>query len=154
MFRAYLPRLGAGEAASTVLSQTRVPLRGGSETILLVEDEVRLRTLARKTLAGFGYKILEAGTGSEAVALWQQHSNDIKLLITDLVMPGDMTGRELGERLRRYQPALHIVYTSGYSPDLAGKPEPAGPGTGFIAKPFDIDSLVRTVRATLDARRS
>jgi len=148
-FRIYLPRLALAEVPGTAVPKS-APVPGGKETILLVEDEPSLRTLAGKYLARLGYKIIEAGSGVEALKIWPQHKNEIALVLTDLVMPGGVSGRDLALALRREQAGLKIIYTSGYSPDIAGKDFPLQEGVNFLPKPFNPTDLAHLVRRTLD----
>jgi len=122
-FRIYLPRL-AGMAAPKIAEKMPAPNPTGNETILLVEDEAPLRVLVRKSLARQGYRVLEAPTGGKALAVWQEHRDDIRLLLTDLVMPDGMSGKELAQRLLRENPGLKVIYTSGYSTEVAGNDLP------------------------------
>ena len=121
----------------------------GSETVLLVEDEATLRMLIRRMLEKFGYTVLEAGHGREALALCERHEGPIDVVVTDVVMP-EMGGRELAEQLaaRRGARTPPVVYISGYpgSEGLVAQ-------TSFLQKPFSFTSLVRTLRETLDATR-
>ena len=149
-FRIYLPRLALTTVAKPPEPKA-APVVGGNETILLVEDEPALRVLVRKYLARLGYAVIEAGTGVEALALWPQRKNEIALVVTDMVMPGGVSGRELAQQLRAAAPGLKIIFTSGYSADIAGKDFPLEEGGNFLAKPFNPAALARLVRATLDA---
>jgi len=122
--------------------------RGTGETILLVEDEPILRELAHAILADAGYKVLDAEQGDEAFQVWNQHMNEIDLLLTDMVLPGGMTGRELATQLQGLKPNLKVIYSTGYSQDLLeSKDEPVN----FLQKPYPPETLMRTVRSCLDA---
>jgi CheY-like chemotaxis protein len=123
---------------------------GGTETILLVEDDDALRASVRKSLAQLGYRLLEAASGSAALQVWRQHRDEIHLLLTDLVMPGGMSGKELGERLLQENPKLKVIYASGYSAEVAGKDFPLAEGVNFLAKPFPVQTLAQMIRASLD----
>ena len=103
----------------------------GSGTILVVEDELAVRTILARTLCRFGYTVLEAGGGREAMELWKARRAEIDLLLTDMVMPGGMTGLSLAEKLRSEKPSLKVIVTSGYSGDLFehGGNGCRGPGT-------------------------
>jgi signal transduction histidine kinase/CheY-like chemotaxis protein len=125
-------------------------LRGGSETILLVEDEPPVRWTVRHVLERFGYRVLEAGAGVEALALWHQHHKDIALLLTDVVMPAGLSGQDLAEQFKTQKPDLKVIYTSGYSASVAGKGLDAPEGVTFLQKPFDADQLAAAVRQCLD----
>ena len=85
-----------------------------------------------------------------ALEIWQQHRDEIHLVLTDMVMPGGVSGRDLASRLLAEKPGLKIIYTSGYSADLAGKGMSLNDGVNFLQKPWDLQKLVGTVRACLD----
>ena len=125
--------------------------RGGKETILLVEDEIAVRTLVGNVLSRLGYHILEATSGVEALDIWKQHRSEIQLLLTDMVMPYGITGRELAEQLRRDRPELKVIYASGYSAEAISPDFELEEGVNFMAKPFDPAQLANIVRAQLDA---
>jgi CheY-like chemotaxis protein len=122
----------------------------GRETILLVEDEASLRKLSRRSLVRLGYAVIEAENGPAALELWRQNRQVIKLLFTDLVMPGGMTGMELAKGLLAEDASLKVVYTSGYSSEIAGQDLPLSEGVNFLAKPYDQKSLANIVRTLLD----
>jgi len=124
-------------------------VKGGHETILLVEDEPVLRELARVILKDYQYQVLEAGTGAEAIRMWEQHHGKIDLLLTDMVMPEGMSGRELAEQLRSRKPELKVIYTSGYSEDVMGN-ETGVRDAMFLQKPYPPPLLAKTVRECLD----
>jgi DNA-binding NtrC family response regulator len=123
----------------------------GSETVLLVEDEEGLRTLAREVLELQGYTLIEASNPGEALALLEAHHGPIQLLVTDVVMP-QMSGRELASRVAAARPETRILYMSGYTDDAIIRHGVLDPGTPFLQKPFAPDSLARKVRDALDAR--
>jgi two-component system, cell cycle sensor histidine kinase and response regulator CckA len=148
-FRIHLPR---------VKEQPDVPLPPeegagaslrGAETILLVEDEEAVRSLVKNILEGFGYKILLATCGDEALALCKQHPAPIPLLLTDLVMPG-MGGRELADRLKLLYPDMKLLYMSGYTDDTILRSGTLGRAEAFIGKPFTPQAIARKVRGVLD----
>lgn len=150
IFRIYLPLSPSASAAEHPLAGARsVP--GGNETVLVVEDEPQLRALIRQTLSRLGYKVIEAEHGQKALDLWRKNKNEIKLLITDMVMPGGVSGRELARQLLAERPDLKIIYTSGYSPDLFDKDFETREGDNFLAKPFQVQRFAETVRFRLDA---
>jgi CheY-like chemotaxis protein len=129
------------------------PVRGGKETILLVEDEPVLRELARVILKDYDYTVLEASTGVEAIKVFEAHNGQIDLLLTDMVMPEGMSGRELAEQLRARKPDLKVIYTSGYSADVMGND--AGPRDfRFLQKPYPPPQLAKLVRESLDFANS
>lgn len=118
--------------------------------ILVVEDEPSLRYLVRRVLERGGYQVLEADSGTSALKLWDQDKPHIDLLLTDMVMPDGMSGRQLAERLRADNPSLKILFTSGYSTDLLGKDLGLKEGTNFLQKPYPPSRLVETVRNALE----
>jgi PAS domain S-box-containing protein len=150
-FRIYIPYIGASQA-ETEKPATQIIVRGGSETILLVEDEKPVRELVARILQKHGYKILQAATGAEAVEVWGQFKNEIVLLLTDLIMPGDMNGRELAEKLWLEQPGLKVIFTSGYSADIVGKDFKLEAELNFLQKPYHPQTLALAVRRCLDGK--
>jgi PAS domain S-box-containing protein len=149
-FHIYLPRLAKKTAVPAAGQSTLAAAAGGNETILLVEDDDALRAAVQQALSQLGYRLLEAAHGSEALAVWENHRAEIHLLLTDLVMPGGMSGKELSERLRQENPKLKVIYTSGYSAEVVGKDFPLEEGVNFLAKPFPAQALAQTVRNCLN----
>jgi CheY-like chemotaxis protein len=148
-FRIYFPRV-VGEldvVASPVLSE-----KGGHETILLVEDEVALRNIAKQLLARKGYTVLPAGSASEALKIVDTYPGMIHLLLTDIVMP-EYNGRQLAELIAKDRPSIQVLFMSGYSPDWVshGLPEESA---HYIQKPFTAEGLTSKVRSILDSRQS
>jgi CheY-like chemotaxis protein len=125
-------------------------IKGGSETILLVEDEPSVRRTVALCLRKLGYAVLEAGTALEALKAWEEHHQAIKLLFTDLVLPGEMTGLDFGERLRKEKASLKVVISSGYSEDPATPPLTTGQEITYLAKPYKTTALAKAVRRCLD----
>jgi len=109
-----------------------------------------LRTSLRTTLTRLGYRVLEASTGDDALDVWQQHRDEIHLLLTDMVMPGSTTGKELADRLLEQNPRLKVIYTSGYSAEIADKELTLEEGVNFLTKPFVVHQLAQTIRKRLD----
>ena len=126
--------------------------RGGKETILVVEDEGPVRELVCNLLEGYGYTVVPAESGSKALQVWQQSGGRIDLVLTDLVMPDRMSGRELAERFWAERPGLKVIFTSGYSEDVVGKDLADRRGLNFLQKPYQPDKLAATVRGCLDAK--
>jgi two-component system cell cycle sensor histidine kinase/response regulator CckA len=139
------------QAQST--AQTPSAMSLGDETILVVEDEPALRDLVVNVLELCGYRIYQARTGVEALRVWEKHKNEIDLLLTDMVMPEGMSGRQLAERLQAEDPGLKVIYTSGYSPGMAGKDIALLEGFNFLAKPYPPSRLAHVVRDCLDGKR-
>src|SRR5258706_3459421 len=98
-----------------------IKVRGGSEAILLVEDDEQVRSLAKRILENFGYKIYEAVSGKAALEVWESRAGAIDLIVTDIIMPDRRTARELAEKLLAQKPTLKIIFTSGHNPELAAK---------------------------------
>ena len=149
IFRIYLPRL---EKISEHKSEPPAPAAvcGGNETILFAEDDSFLRDSVVKSLTELGYRVLEAANGVKALEVWHQHRSEIKLLLTDMVMPGGINGRELGKQLLKEDPKLKVIYASGYSAELAGKDFPLEDGVNFLTKPFEAQKLAQIIRNKLD----
>jgi PAS domain S-box-containing protein len=149
-FKIYLPRVNevAADDSPAVVS----PLSfNGDETILLAEDETSLRTLTRNTLELCGYKVIEAKDGNEALALSENRTETIDLLVTDVVMPG-MGGRDLAQRMVRQRPNLKVLFMSGYTGQTVGVQGPIDPGSAFISKPFTREALTRKIREVIGPR--
>jgi len=125
---------------------------GGSETVLVVEDEAPVGSLARKVLRANGYNVLQAAGAEEALETASRHTGPLHLLLTDVVMPG-LSGRELAERLRGSRPELKVLYMSGYTDDAIVRHGLHGPTTAFLQKPFSLETLLSRVRETLDRPR-
>jgi DNA-binding response OmpR family regulator len=123
--------------------------RGGTETILLLEDEEMVRSLARRILKDQGYSVLEAGNGDEAIQTAGQYSGTIHLLLTDVVLPGD-SGLTVATRLHDVRPDMRVLYVSGYTKDMNSLERILEAGAPFLSKPFTPDMLTRKVRETLD----
>jgi signal transduction histidine kinase/CheY-like chemotaxis protein len=125
--------------------------RGGKETILVVEDEPVLRDMANIILSDCGYRVLEAGTGVEAVDVWNRHNQDIQLLLTDMVMPEGMSGMDLARKLLGNRPHLKIIFASGYSMDDLDPAFVRQGKAAFLQKPYTHMTLSKAVRECLDA---
>jgi len=122
---------------------------GEKAKILVVEDEPSLRQLVRKVLERSGFEVIEAASGVAAIELWDRDKPVLDLLLTDMVMPDGMSGRQLAERLKADNPGLKVLYTSGYSTDLLGKDLNLQEGMNFLQKPYPPARLVQTVRNAL-----
>jgi two-component system, cell cycle sensor histidine kinase and response regulator CckA len=149
LFRIYVPATQS-EARNEAPPPAPPEVRGGSETILVVEDEEALRGLTREILVRQGYRVLMAGSGREALEVWEQHQSEIALLLTDLVMPEGINGHQLAEMLTLRQPHLKVIYTTGYSADLAGIEFPQETDSPHLMKPYAPHELAQIVRDCLD----
>ena len=147
-FKIYLPRVEEPLAAPRP-GDVRKSAAGGSEVILVVEDDEMVRNLARVVLRQVGYAVLEAGNGDEALRLCEKHPGRIHLLLTDVIMP-QMGGRELARRLKQLRPDLRIVFFSGYTSNAIVHHGILESGLAFLQKPFTLDALTQKVRAVLD----
>ncbi|MFO1497123.1 MAG: PAS domain S-box protein [Verrucomicrobiota bacterium] len=150
-FRAYFPTAPQASARARDPSLS-LEIQGGSETLLLVEDEVALRRTAALWLRKLGYAVLEAGTAAEALEIWAREQERVGLLVTDVVMPGGMNGLELAERLRQDRSNLPVIAASGYSADFP-QLKAAGRATlAYMPKPYRPSALARLVRDCLDGK--
>ena len=152
-FTVYLP---ANSEAATEIRPTEhavvSPTAGGSETVLIVEDEEMLRELAREILKDSGYQILEATSGREALDVWHRYSGKIDLLLTDMVMPEGVSGVELAERLVKEMPQLKVIFMSGYTSDDVSAEMLQRTNASFIQKPYGHAELTKVVRDCLDKK--
>ncbi len=149
LVKVYLPRFEA-EADEVLADEPDADSLRGSETVLVAEDEDGVRELLRKVLTEFGYTVLTARHGRDALMVAGDRSSGVDLLVTDVVMP-EMNGRELAETLRDHQPDLKVLYISGYTDDEVVQRGISGREVAFMRKPFASEELVRRVRAVLDA---
>ncbi len=147
-FKVYLPRVEQRPVLSKSHRGTTV-LPRGRETVLLVEDEDGVRALSRHILRGFGYTVLEARDGLDALRVAEQHAGRIDLLITDVVMPR-LGGREVAERLTALQPGVKVLFLSGYTDDAVVRHGILQAEVAFLQKPFSPATLAVKVRAVLD----
>jgi DNA-binding NtrC family response regulator len=125
---------------------------GGSETILVAEDDPMVRELAEAVLEEQGYRVMAAESGSHGLELLQMHPGTISLLFTDLIMP-DMTGKALYERVVEMEPGIKVLYMSGYAENVITHHGVLDEQVAFIQKPFSIHELLATVREVLDGQQ-
>jgi two-component system, cell cycle sensor histidine kinase and response regulator CckA len=146
-FKMYLPRIDTRLVAER--KGINAPSEGGSETILVVEDQKAVRAFAKASLRQHGYSVIEASDGDEALSVAKQHSGQIHLLLTDVVMPG-LNGKELSVRLTELRPNLRVLFISGYTADVIAQRGVLDPGVAFLHKPFGQEELAQKVREVLD----
>ncbi|MBC2694978.1 MAG: response regulator [Desulfobacteraceae bacterium] len=146
-FKVYLPKVK--NANPKEKKQTPVDNPGGSETVLIVEDDDNLRKFAQKALRQHGYKLLVAENGEDALKVCKEYDGQIDLMITDVVMP-KMSGREVADRLQPFYPQMKVIYMSGYTDNAIVHHGVLEPGLNFLEKPFTPKGLARKVRETLD----
>jgi nitrogen-specific signal transduction histidine kinase/CheY-like chemotaxis protein len=148
-FQIFLPASKeAAQVPATVPAQAKTP--GGTETILIAEDNEILRKLTRTILEGRGYTVLEAPDGPTAEGLWTANQSQVSLLLSDLIMPGGIDGRELAARLQKQNPDLKVLFISGYSPEIAGQQLQLHPNQWFLQKPYSSAELLKVIRNSLD----
>lgn len=147
-FRIYLPLIPteAIEESKPLADETPV---GGSETILLVEDDNAVRILTRKLLEEFGYKVIEAVDGADAISKFIENSEAIDLVLSDLIMP-KMSGKEALDEIRKIRPMVKIIFSSGYAPDTVREKVSLEEDVNLISKPVFPSELLRKVRSVLD----
>ena len=151
-FKVYLPRIDQPAEESGAEKQPGKVLRG-TETILLVEDDPQLRALSSSVLSHCGYNVLAAATPEEGLAICESNHRDIRLLVTDVVMPR-MNGRQLAERIQQISPKIRVLYISGYTDNAIVHYGVLDPGLSFLAKPFTLSALIAKVREVLDSAPS
>ena len=147
-FKVYLPK-AKGDEGSEEKDRHPVTGPGGSETVLIVEDDDSLRKLLQNTLQQYGYKVLEAENGEGALKVSEAYVGSIDLLITDVVMP-KLGGKETAERLQSLHPRMKVLYMSGYTDNAIVHHGVLGTGLNFLQKPFSPEALLRKVREIMD----
>ncbi len=147
-FMVHLPV--SAKSPDVVRRQVKGDVPGGHETILLVEDEEALRELVFEILEKKGYTVIQAANGVEALRLWAQHRDTIHLVLTDMMMPEGISGRDLAERVLADRPEIKVIFSTGYSLDVLGSGLTFKEGTNFLQKPYDPETLARTVRNCLN----
>jgi CheY-like chemotaxis protein len=148
VFKIYLPAAPAEEFAQPPREEPEAP-QGGSETIMVIEDEDVVRNLASRGLRDHGYSVVEARNGVQALGFIKQHPGTVDLVVSDVVMP-EMGGREFGQRLAQIEPGLPVLYMSGYTGEDVVQRGLLDPGAPFQQKPFTPVSLAIKIRAMLD----
>jgi two-component system, cell cycle sensor histidine kinase and response regulator CckA len=147
LIKIYLPAVE--QVTEAAEPERKKPLKGGTETILLVDDEEAIRDLAKAILSAFGYNVLTASDGETALEIYRVEKEEIDLVILDLIMPG-MGGLRCFEDLLNTNPALKVVIATGYSPEDSAKAMVEAQARGFIRKPYNMDQLLLSVRIALD----
>ncbi len=148
-FRIYLPLIAMpGRENGEIAGEEQAP-RGGKETILVAEDDEAIRKLTRTVLERFGYTVIEAADGQEAIERFQEQPDEIDLLLFDLVMPR-MNGKEACDAIRRLKPGIRALFASGYAPDLLRQKMALDNGTPLLYKPMSLNDLLHKVRMVLD----
>jgi len=150
-FEVYLPRIHGVVACEAVEPSIAGRLRG-SETVLVAEDQAEVRQIAADALTSYGYRVMEAANGEEALEVAARYQGGIHLLLTDVVMPG-MGGWTLAERLELARPQTKVLYMSGYAENSIDHQRVFERGLAYLPKPFTPEQLAAKVRATLDAAR-
>ncbi|HYN74461.1 MAG TPA: response regulator, partial [Candidatus Methanoperedens sp.] len=148
-FKVYFPAIEAQPDAVPAMRREEI-VRGGTETILLAEDEEAIRVLAERILTGFGYTVLVARNGEEAIEIFRRNKG-IVLAVLDVVMPRK-GGKEAFEEMHRQNPRLKVIFMSGYSADAIHDSFVLIPGVPFLQKPFGPTILARKVREVLDSQ--
>jgi CheY-like chemotaxis protein len=150
-FKVFLPASAAAPAVSAAIPPKKA-VTGGNETILLVEDEIGVLELARNILKTYGYKVLEAHSGAEALRVWEQHSGDVDLLFVDIVLPDGISGVELADKLLLEKRDLVLLFTSGYNMDVLMQDFCFKETMALLKKPYAPHLLAQKVRECLDLR--
>lgn len=151
-FQIFLPACDFSTEEAAQGNQAKAKPQGGTETVLIAEDNAALRMLTRIVLEWSGYRVLEAANGIEAQHIWENERDSISLLLTDLVMPGGVDGRELAAHLQKEKADLKVLFTSGYSAEIAGRELVLLTGQNFIQKPCPPNQLLEAVRNCLDSQ--
>ncbi len=155
-FRVFFPLSDESVADPGAGADHSLPFPAGDEkfTILVVEDEDMLRDFVSDALGMQGYRVLSVPNGQRALEVWADHRDEIDLLFTDVVMPESISGRQLAQQLLLDRPELKVIFTSGYSPELIGTEFEQEETHGFLAKPYLMDSLVKSVAAQFNGSRA
>jgi CheY-like chemotaxis protein len=148
VFRIYLPCVAQARAESVELPPSQARFHG-TETVLIVEDDDAVRSLAGSILRTHGYRVLDASDPAAALRICDDYAGKIDLVLTDLVMPR-MNGTEFAQRVRGLRPGVRVLYTSGYSKEAVHRNGAAVTDETFVQKPYSTDTLMRKVRAALD----
>jgi CheY-like chemotaxis protein len=146
-FKIYLPLI---KSKIKEIEPAALPiLKGGDETVLIAEDDVQVRELTKEVLSGFGYKVIEAKDGADAVKIFIENKDKIQLLILDVIMP-KKNGKEVYDEIKELKPEVKTIFISGYTADMIHKKGILEKGLNFISKPILPDELLRKIREVLD----
>ena len=152
-FKIYLPRVTTHEAAETLVMPEHIP-SSGNEKIMVVEDESALRSLIERVLAGVGYEVVCFESADLALIALEQGQIEVDLLLTDVVLPGVLQGKDLVDMVQASRPELPVLYMSGYTRDAIVHAGRLDEGVNFLEKPFTPEALARMVREVLDRPRA
>jgi len=152
-FRVFLPvdaeAMLTAPAPETPTPAESTPFHGEGEVVLLVEDEPTVRAMTRSTLEEGGYRVIEAEDGREALDIWDRSSANIDLVVTDMVMPNGVSGGTLARTLQAHAPTLHVICTSGYTPEYIARDLPDNDRITFLSKPYLPSQLLEIVHQCL-----
>ncbi|MBN2420028.1 MAG: response regulator, partial [Deltaproteobacteria bacterium] len=146
----YLPVIKQVVTETSEKKENELP-EGGSETILIVDDELFVRELGVQILAKFGYNVIAASDGETAIEIYFKNRDKISLVILDLIMPG-MGGKKCLNEILKKDPEAKVVIASGFSPDGDAKSAMDSGAKGFISKPYNVRNMLKEVRKVIDAR--
>ena len=147
IFKIYLPVICSKAEDPVPINHPAV--KHGTETVLVAEDDVRVRNLIKEVLQGYGYHVLEAKDGEDAIAIFNEFQNEIQLLILDVIMPRK-NGKEAYDQIKTVKPDIKVLFSSGYNVDIIHKKGILEEGLDFLVKPISPNNLLRTVREILD----
>jgi CheY-like chemotaxis protein len=151
IFRIYLPVIAAAASKETIAQKEEVPV-WGIETVLIAEDDAALRKLSSTILKKYGYTVIEAVDGVDAVRKFMENKESIQLLLSDIVMP-KMKGKEAYDEIQKIKPDMKVIFCSGYEPDIVQQKASIKSDAQMIYKPFSPLALLRKVREVLDEKK-
>jgi len=150
-FKIYLPILKSGIKETELMPS--IPAARGAETVLMAEDDAAVRTIAREVFEQFGYTVIEARDGEDAVKKFLENKDNVHLVVLDVLMP-KKNGKEAYEEIRKIRPDVKVIFTSGYTADILNKKGILEEGINFLSKPISTNDLIRKVREVLDTETS
>jgi PAS domain S-box-containing protein len=150
IFKIFLPISEKVPVRAVVEGVTEGQTKGNNELILVVEDETAVRAMMVAVLKRQGYRTIEASSAAQALVMWSHQKNDIRLVLSDIMMPGGMSGCEMAKRIQSQDPTTKVVFCSGYSPRLVSDGTILDPGLNFIQKPFSPNDLAKIIRKSLN----